>query len=444
MNDENLPDLCRVCLTCSHEMIDLQSELKTVLETNVNFVHQALGRVVKKEIVLDPTYPMYICGLCCSFLNLAYKFVVDYEKSEAVLKEHFNLGDFNDALKTEATVEIISANGRFDANDLVIVEEEDDKPEGFDGFLRNLGTEVSAFFVENDEEQVKKKKTIDVYDVTIRQLSTKNIEVRNEEGVSSEEAIMEITDKKPTETTEIINKGDKKVENSNQCEICSKTFKKKLYLLRHIRQIHTKPDSCLCQICGYLAENKQRLQYHLAAKHNGRQFTCEYCEKNFISKGHLQTHMQSHKNARTYLCTVCGKDFNYSNSLEYHMRTHTGEKRYQCQYCPRKFAVACALKRHTLAHTGIRPYKCRYCDRGFRSSGERNCHEMRHTGDRPFCCKHCGRGFIKGYNLNVHLLTHKGKHRCDVCNKGFIELDYLRVHNLAVHGGQLLEEDQSD
>lgn len=422
MEITKLQDLCRVCLTQSKDMIDLHTTLKDVLEDDFPFVFQALGRVVKKKILLDTFLPSQICGVCYSLLNLAYKFIVDFESTDKLLKKRFKEIDMEEERtqlkKKKAPVELITSDARFDVRDVVIVEEDDSrKPEAFEGFLNNLGNEISAMFVEADGERKEKKiEEPQDHSVTITRIEEKRDELSDNDYIINEEI------------------------SKNQCEICNKTFKRKLYLVRHVRQVHLKEQKCLCPECGHLAETPGRLRYHMDAKHNERRHQCQHCEKRFISLGHLQAHIISHKNDRTFLCTICGKSFSYSNALEYHMRAHTGEKRFKCTYCPSRFIISSALKRHLLSHTGLRPYKCRYCESAFRSSGERKCHEMLHTGERPFHCKHCGKGFTKTYNLKVHLMSHKGKHRCEVCGKTFIEMDYLKSHIKSKHCEQNLEQ----
>lgn len=421
MNSNNLQDLCRACLTYSDELIDLQCKLDEILEENIHLVHQAMGRVLKKDIVLNDLYPMYLCRVCYSVLNLAYKFVVDCERTENILNKRLNL--FKETNENEASVELISSDGKFDVKELLIVEEVDDEANDFDGFLRNLGTEISAVFVENSLKETKIKEPTD-YNVTLTQVGVK-------EKSRKKTDLMEMED-----SSQILNL-------KNQCDICDKVFKRKSYLQRHIKQVHINADTYLCPECGYLAKSQVTLRYHIHAKHGERKYQCEHCEKRFIALNHLQTHLLAHTNKKAYLCNVCGKSFNYSNSLEYHMRIHTGEKRYECKYCLKKFAVSSARNRHVLSHTGLRPHKCRHCERAFRSTGERNCHERLHTGERPYHCKHCGKRFIKNYNLKVHLLNHKGKYRCSVCNKSFIEIDYLKTHLKTVHNVELSEANKN-
>lgn len=431
MSESKLQELCRVCLTHSRKMVDLQSRVKEALEEDIRCVYQVLGRVLKKAIVIDVAYPSYICRVCYSFLTLSYKFILDCEKSEEILEQHYQM----DVNEDKAPVELISVDGTFDVKDLLIVEEVDEKPESFDGFLRNLGTEISAVFVENGEQQTKKEEPSS-YDVTITKRSAEEEEeVEEEEEAVNEIEILVVEKEEKPDSPETV--------HINECDICHKIFKKKTYLLRHIKCVHAQTDTCLCSECGYYAKTQTSLRYHMHSKHNERRYQCEYCEKRFIALGHLQTHLRSHLNDKPYLCPVCGKSFCYSNSLEYHMRIHTGEKRFECEHCSKKFTVSSALNRHRLSHTGFRPHKCRYCDKAFRSTGERSCHERLHTGERPYQCKHCGRRFIKNYNLQVHLLSHKGEHECEICDKTFIEVDYLHTHLRIAHRKQVVEENDN-
>lgn len=428
MEITKLEDLCRVCLTQSKDMIDLQSSLKEVLEQDCLFIYQALGRVVQTKIVLDQLHPSQICGVCYSLLNLAYKFIVDFEKNEKILKHHFKEVEVvhvenekeESVLQTRKNVpvELITSDARFDVRDVVIVEEEDNKNEVFEGFLSNLGSEISAMFVEGNEKH-RRKEEPQSHTITITRIDETEEQVNRDDCSGST----------------VFNEDDI-VDAQIQCKICNKTFKRKRYLIRHVKEIHVREQKCLCPECGYLAITPGRLRYHMNAKHSERKYQCHCCEKRFISIGHLQTHIISHTNDRNLLCSICGKSFSYSNALEYHMRIHTGEKRYKCTYCPKKFIISSALKRHLLSHTGFRPYKCRHCENAFRSTGERKFHEMLHTGERPYNCKHCGKGFRKTYNLKVHLMSHTGKHRCEICDRTFIEMDYLKHHIKTKHCGQ--------
>ena len=70
-------------------------------------------------------------------------------------------------------------------------------------------------------------------------------------------------------------------ETPFKCPICSKAFKYKYTLPKHMRLMHS--------------ENKEM-----------RPFACTLCGKSFKSKSNLSEHVQRHKRGKSFSCTVCG------------------------------------------------------------------------------------------------------------------------------------------
>lgn len=373
--------------------------------------------------------------MCLSLLNLSYKLILQFEKSQTVLDDYFQICGLKTKEQvnqhdqknveencecTPIPVELIAGENRYDVKDLIIVVEENEEPQQYDGFLKNLGTEISASFV-NDRLKNSKKNQADAI-VNSISIIKKNKTLEN--GNVLEEQSRDFFKIKQPKCKLVT------------CRNCDKTFPTKKHFSRHLRQVHYRKSteqSLLCQQCGWLAKSQSGLYHHIMSKHKERKFECNECGKKFLSLGHVEQHKVAHMNIRSHLCNICGKSFNYSNALTYHMRIHTGEKKYKCTFCDRSFSMMCSQKRHIRTHTGVRPYKCQYCEKAFRSRGEVNCHEMLHTGYRPYHCKYCGKGFTKTHNLKLHILGHPGPHACEICGKTFVEVDYLKMHMKASH-----------
>lgn len=387
---------------------------------------------------MDTNYPTYVCSMCLSLLNLAYKLISQFENSQNVLDKYFVTHGLKNSEHIEiesekvsenqeipaVPVELITGQNKYDIKDLIIVVEENEEPPYYDGFLKNLGTEISASFVKGKVNKSKQNQTKINNSVSIfkKSISSDKENVLVEKGDHFVEVNKQTVPKR-------------KVASIIKCIICEKIFPTKRRLSRHVRQVHVKSteQSLLCQQCGWLAKSRSGLYHHVVSRHKERKFECNECGKKFLSLSHAAQHKVVHTNIRSYLCNICGKSFNYSNALVYHMRIHTGEKKYKCTYCDRSFTMLCSQKRHIRTHTGARPYKCQYCEKAFRSRGEVNCHETLHTGHRPYHCKYCGKGFTKTNNLKLHILGHAGPHACEMCSKTFIDVAYLKMHMKASH-----------
>ncbi|XP_063361942.1 zinc finger protein 90-like [Cydia amplana] len=136
--------------------------------------------------------------------------------------------------------------------------------------------------------------------------------------------------------------------NAFECDICEKKFRAKIFLKRHIRDIHNKE----------------------------RKYRCEFCSKGFFRKTACQDHVRKHRNERPFKCGECGKAFVRSTTLNNHRLIHVAEKKFQCDQCHKSFRNAGGLKAHMVTHTKAKPYPCGHCSMSFKRSDHRNRHEF--------------------------------------------------------------------
>lgn len=353
-----------------------------------------------------------LCEKCLEQVSVAYKLISQLNKSEKILRD--NSKDFNlQEIKAEALgrsqmpkVELITAQGKFNLEDLIIVEDEEDANSN-EGALGNLGSEITAEILLDSQcfqsDENDKTATFIENDLNC---------------INDEEDIFKCEEKRldaPQDDEKFVNSWENKEES---CSISKDEDE----------EIKGQSDSFLCQLCGFICTSKQVLRRHMSYRHNEKKYVCELCNKVYNSSTSLRYHKAVHENKRKFLCTICGKGFNASTALKYHMRVHNNEMKYQCYFCGKSFRMVHSFNRHIRIHTGVRPYECKYCDKAFRSSGELKCHQWIHTGYRPYHCKYCNKGFTKTYNMKVHMFGHDGPHKCDICKRGFLEVKYLNSH----------------
>ncbi|XP_054710151.1 zinc finger protein 813-like [Uloborus diversus] len=166
---------------------------------------------------------------------------------------------------------------------------------------------------------------------------------------------------------------DLTVERSHYCDICSKYFKQRRYLLRHLL-IHSTKSKFQCAYCYKTFNRKDNLQTHLRVRHSyedywlkgptlalgGAEYSlccveivpqillhlCPKCPYTTTFPERLTTHMRIHSGERPYECNLCPMSFKQSHHLTQHLQTHTEERNFQCSECKKTYSRKDSLKRH--------------------------------------------------------------------------------------------------
>ena len=100
-----------------------------------------------------------------------------------------------------------------------------------------------------------------------------------------------------------------KVNASTQCDVCSKTFKRRDNLLKHQRIVHNV-DTLKHKHYAKIAASKSAIPFQF--DHTPRttpEFVCSYCDRPFLSKFCRDKHERNHVTTKRFNCRTCDKGF---------------------------------------------------------------------------------------------------------------------------------------
>ena len=200
------------------------------------------------------------------------------------------------------------------------------------------------------------------------------------------------------------------------CEICSRTFTRKVNLTTHIKRVHLKkwipkkPEKVLCQICSATL-SKTCFKKHME-RHQGKTKPCRYCTKPFATIEDTKRHENTcAKNPQpdVFYCEHCPKSFNNKNKLKYHLQMHDPDgRRFQCDICGAKFFKKQIWEKHVSYHSDVRPFHCKHCPSSFKIKRHLKTHELIHNESERYTCPLCpNRKFIQYGNLKIHMKVHE-------------------------------------
>ncbi|EAT33158.1 AAEL014584-PA [Aedes aegypti] len=152
---------------------------------------------------------------------------------------------------------------------------------------------------------------------------------------------------------------------------------------------------------------------------------------------------------KAFSCTECGLIFRKQDDFDRHRFAHTGVREYRCPEsgCGKEYTNRAHLNRHIRSNhrskvpeSTTNSIRCKHpsCGKTFSSDQNMRRHyDLKHILGKSWTCDECGERFWRKLQLKQHSFRHTGQypHRCDHCDKGFMNLKSLRHHRTthAIH-----------
>eukprot|EP00092_Neocalanus_flemingeri_P026148 GFUD01028339.1.p1 GENE.GFUD01028339.1~~GFUD01028339.1.p1 ORF type:complete len:683 (+),score=146.91 GFUD01028339.1:53-2101(+) len=219
-----------------------------------------------------------------------------------------------------------------------------------------------------------------------------------------------------------------------ECRFCDMTFKHKPTRNFHVESQH-KDTQHMCEICSKAFKTKSAISKHMR-RHSDVpyfKFPCSHCSKGAQSEKGLQTHMETNHQGKQYMCAYCASAFTSSTERIMHEKRVHGEKTIPCNQCEKKFALEYQLNNHIKnVHIKKKDKICPICGEEFFDLDTFKCHVNRHSDHRPFPCDTCGKAFHTSRDMKTHMKVHSLPYQCHLCEKslsakGLLD-DHLRKH----------------
>jgi KRAB domain-containing zinc finger protein len=219
------------------------------------------------------------------------------------------------------------------------------------------------------------------------------------------------------------------------CEQCTLAYSSPVTLRKHIQSEHqTRHD---CQDCGKVFKNAIGLSTHKLEVHLKRLSKCQYCSKEFKARQSLLRHIRYvHVHVPIeYHCKECLKVFKKRGSLNRHVRRVHQNKKYACKDCDKIFVLELSLKRHYDKVHLKKLFQCEKCPEKFKTFYQLKIHfDALHLG-KQFSCKICNQIYVGADYLRTHIknIHDKALYSCDQCSKVYTASSSLLDHKKIKH-----------
>ena len=229
---------------------------------------------------------------------------------------------------------------------------------------------------------------------------------------------------------------------------CSKSFKKKSKLERHILS-HSSAKSFVCPACNHSFKRKDHLKRHsLSHDPEGKTFMCPHLEctaGGFVDSYHLKRHIACVHDA-PIKCMECGITFEKKWLLLKHRHITHGEiVPFTCEICGKDFYTSAHYHEHMQregdkkAASLSSPSSARH--KRLHPENSVSAQEIKKPKEKVFYkCPHesCGAYLSTQSNLKVHIQKHherKGVQHCEFegCSASYLHKKSLKEHMRRIH-----------
>ncbi|XP_018575150.1 zinc finger protein 41-like [Anoplophora glabripennis] len=387
-NEEDLSNVCRVCLEKSGKLYPLEGD---ILNVDV-YICTMISYCTSVEVVLDKDLPTGVCVPCFRTIRIAYNFIKQFKETNERLL-------LTKKLKKKQCVDDLQEDCD-DTEDMIELKEEVVEEEELNESIANDLSEPSS-----DRNCFSPEEKIIITYVNDKsgsdhELESAEILSENNEEISEDNKKIIMIKEDPSSRNILLNR--------HVCPICDKIFHdfrggliKHLYHHHHNNLIkcnkcslgvelstdlyvqhYTKYHLYQCPICNRKLGSKSSFYYHSKCHINGSAYHCPHqnCRKAFQTQFSLRKHLHTHSDAPKYICSKCGKNFNTYDTFRYHNKTHDGKRNHLCNVCGRTFLQSVHLKYHMWHHTGIKQFHCDDCGKSYTSVTQLKKHRRKYCG----------------------------------------------------------------
>nr|XP_022905012.1 zinc finger protein 808-like isoform X2 [Onthophagus taurus] len=238
-------------------------------------------------------------------------------------------------------------------------------------------------------------------------------------------------------TNIITNYTPPKNEGEYKCSKCFRGFLRKNVLKKHKKNCRPKNQKDLltrCKTCTRIFKDRQSLAKHLINYHTD--YDCEICQQKFQSKCEIVSHIRfSHPKCKLYC--YCGSILRNSSELNTHKKDHRNS--FICHFCGDNLPTKIKLKMHILSlHRKILSLSCGICLKLFETQHILRDHVRLAHKERlkPLTsCTVCGKNYGSKWKTFDHLNKSHGRifRPCRICLEVFNNESELQNHYDFIH-----------